>query len=131
MCKKNMAKWIFFGILFGCLAILAYGAVVMLLWNWLIPELFAGKEITFVQSLGLIALVKILFHNSWGGRCGGWKSKKHGYWKYKMKKHWGNLTPEEKVAMKEKFMQKCGPSWRGKDDSMSSPKIDDNSETKS
>lgn len=31
--------------------------IIMLLWNWLSPELFGGPEITFLQSLGLRFLV--------------------------------------------------------------------------
>ena len=39
-------------------AIIAYPA--MLLWNWLMPELFGLKFITFWQMFGLIALVRII-----------------------------------------------------------------------
>jgi hypothetical protein len=36
------------------------------LWNWLMPELFALKAITFVQAIGLNFMTSILFksHNS-------------------------------------------------------------------
>jgi hypothetical protein len=36
------------------------------LWNWLMPDLFALKTITFVQAIGLNFLTGILFksHNS-------------------------------------------------------------------
>ena len=33
---------------------------VMYLWNWLMPDIFGLKEITYQQSLGLILLCNIL-----------------------------------------------------------------------
>jgi hypothetical protein len=37
------------------------GAAVQLLWNWLMPSLFAWHAITFWQAIGLLALCRILF----------------------------------------------------------------------
>ena len=37
------------------------GTVVQLLWNWLMPPLFALPALTFWQALGLLALTRILF----------------------------------------------------------------------
>jgi hypothetical protein len=50
-------KFIPIGIAF--LALFTY--VVMLLWNWLVPELFSGPVLTYWQTLGLLVLSKILF----------------------------------------------------------------------
>lgn len=36
----------------------------MLLWNWLMPELFGLKVVTFWQALGLNLLAGILFKSS-------------------------------------------------------------------
>ena len=36
----------------------------MWLWNWLVPTLFHGPEVTFLQALGLNFLCSILFKNS-------------------------------------------------------------------
>ena len=54
-------KWILKCVLGGILFILLFGLITMLLWNWLVPTLFNGPEIEFVQSLGLLVLAKILF----------------------------------------------------------------------
>ena len=43
------------------------GAAVMWLWNWLVPELFNGPELTYWQTLGLFILSKILFSGIGGG----------------------------------------------------------------
>ena len=53
-----------FGILgIGLLALL--GVVVMLLWNWLMPEIFGLKRLGYWQAWGLLVLCWILF-KSWG-----------------------------------------------------------------
>ncbi len=36
--------------------VIAFGGVTMLLWNWLVPPIFNGPAITFLQALGLLAL---------------------------------------------------------------------------
>jgi hypothetical protein len=38
-----------------------FGLVVMLLWNWLMPDLFELRSIDYWQALGLLALCTILF----------------------------------------------------------------------
>lgn len=60
MCNKSPAKIIGI-IIFVIFAIFGFGAVTMLLWNWLIPALFSGPTVTYFQALGLIILSKILF----------------------------------------------------------------------
>ncbi|MEK6795208.1 MAG: hypothetical protein AABZ39_10550 [Spirochaetota bacterium] len=37
-----------------------FGYVVMLLWNWLMPPVFGLKTLTYLQTVGLIVLAKIL-----------------------------------------------------------------------
>jgi hypothetical protein len=50
----------------GLVAILVVilGYPLMLLWNWLMPELFGLPEITFWQAIGLNVLSTILFRSS-------------------------------------------------------------------
>jgi len=79
----------------------AVGMVVMLLWNWLIPDLCGFATIGFWQALGLFALCKLLI----GGL--GFHGHGHGphFYKKKMKKmnrfrelhdKWLNMTPEDR-----------------------------------
>ena len=54
---------------FGAMAIaiilaLIFTLPVMLLWNWLMPEIFGLIKISFIQSLGLGILCNFLFKNS-------------------------------------------------------------------
>lgn len=45
----------FIGLIFLC------GWVVMLLWNWLIPEIFGLAQVSYWQAWGLLVLSSILF----------------------------------------------------------------------
>jgi hypothetical protein len=53
-------------LLLGTIAIIVVllGYPVMLLWNWLMPELFGLSEVTFWQAIGLNILCTILFRPS-------------------------------------------------------------------
>ncbi len=51
-----------------------FGIVVMLLWNWLMPEIFHLPAIGYWQAWGLVLLSHILF-KSWGGRH--WGPRRH------------------------------------------------------
>ena len=46
------------------IVIVLLGYPVMLLWNWLMPEIFGLSEITFWQAIGLNILCTILFRPS-------------------------------------------------------------------
>ena len=55
------------------------GALVMPLWNWLLPPLMGWSEINFWQALGLVALCRLLFGGFHGyGRPGGRKGVRCG-----------------------------------------------------
>jgi hypothetical protein len=43
------------------LAVILFGAPLMVLWNWLIPTIFGLPEIGFWQACGLQLLATILF----------------------------------------------------------------------
>jgi len=76
--------------------IAALGAVVMALWNWLMPTLFVGVgKIDYLQALGLLVLSKILFGGFRRGFHGGHGC--HGRWQ---RRRLENMTPEER----EKFL---------------------------
>ncbi|HEY9286003.1 MAG TPA: hypothetical protein VIP46_21310 [Pyrinomonadaceae bacterium] len=48
--------------LLGALLFIAIGgALVMLLWNWLLPPLIGWGEVNFWQALGMLALCRLLF----------------------------------------------------------------------
>ena len=81
--------------------------VAMLLWNWLIPDIFKGPAITYVQAIGLLALGKILlstpFRSGWGrGRWGH-----RDFYRKKFEEKLAQMSEEER----EKFKAKCSSKW--------------------
>ena len=101
MCNNHKAKYFKIGVMVVS-GIFALGWVVMMLWNWLLPNLFFGvHEIGYVQALGVLVLSKILFGGFRGHGC--WHKRKHH-------RHLKNMTPEER----EKF-QSGMRGWCGKD----------------
>ncbi len=89
------------------------------LWNWLVPTLFAGPLITFWQTLGLLALLKILLWPIGGGRR--WSHYKGGpgyYWKSR----WQAMTPEERERVKARMKEKwCRPRYESSAPSSEGP----------
>jgi hypothetical protein len=79
------------------------GGVVMLLWNWLAPELFGLRLITFWQAIGLLALCRILFggFGRGGGRHRSFRRRMEGRVRDRMDERWEQMTPEER----ERFRQ--------------------------
>ena len=65
-------KWVFSGVGVVALAFLL-GWVVMLLWNWLIPDIFGLNAITYWQAWGLFLLTSILFKSMPGDKSDGGK----------------------------------------------------------
>lgn len=81
----KVLKYTGFGIL-GVGAMFGFVALVMLLWNALIPELFNGPELSYWQTAGIFILSKILL-SGFGG--GGSKNShdRHGKSKWMSKYH--------------------------------------------
>jgi hypothetical protein len=82
--------------------ILIKAGIVLLLWNALIPDLFHGPVLTYLQALGLTVLAKLLFgfagFRHFAGRHGGppWKAR------------WAGLSPEEREKLREDIRKKFG-----------------------
>ena len=82
------------------------GLIVMLLWNWLAPELFGLRQITFWQAFGLLVLCRILF-GGFGG--GGGRRSSHGRMDRRihervderLRERWEQMTPEERERFRE------------------------------
>jgi hypothetical protein len=65
------------GILLAGLLAFLFGYVVMLLWNWLMPEIFGLVTIGYWQAVGLIILAKLIFGFGSHSGDGGSKKKHH------------------------------------------------------
>lgn len=108
--KFHPIKILFFVGMFA-LFVAAVGAVVMFLWNAIIPDVTGWKPLTYWQALGLLILFKILFGGLGKGGRPHWrdKHKRKKEWKQK----WMNMSSEEKAEMKEKWKSYC--NRRGSD----------------
>jgi hypothetical protein len=78
------------------------GEVVMKLWNWLLPSLFAWRQITFWQAVGILALCRILFGGF--GRHGFHRSN----FRRRMSERWERMTPEERERFRQGMRGRCG-----------------------
>lgn len=76
------------------------GSLVMVLWNWLMPCLFALPTITFWQAVGLLLLCKVLFGGFGGGHHGHHGHHGHCH-SNKLRERWENMTPEERQRIVE------------------------------
>jgi hypothetical protein len=91
---KNLRflKYVGFGILgLGFMALAIF--VTMSLWNWLIPILFHGPELTFWQTAGLFLLSKILLT---GVAPGGHARSYRKDWRYRYNEKYGSHCYQKK-----------------------------------
>jgi hypothetical protein len=57
----KITGFVILGALAAAFFALLFGYIVMLLWNWLMPEIFSLGMITFWQAVGLILLARLIF----------------------------------------------------------------------
>jgi hypothetical protein len=94
---RTLAEKILIGIGFGLLAIglaFLFGWVVMLLWNWLMPEIFGLKRVTYWQAWGLLILCCILFKDFGSGHSNGRSDRKR-------RRHLRRYLREDQAGLKE------------------------------
>ncbi|MFN8293777.1 MAG: hypothetical protein U0T72_08615 [Chitinophagales bacterium] len=97
--KTHSVKKIIAFIVLVPIALALFGYVFMLLWNWLMPEIFGLTTITFWQAFGLLALSKIIF----GSIGGNWRSKA----RWRMEEKFAGMTSEEKECFKQEMRERC------------------------
>lgn len=107
--KKFWVKKGLMFVTFFIAAALVFGAIVMALWNAILPAVTGVNQISYVQALGILLLSKILFGGF--GRRGGWQSGRRQHWKHNLEDRWAGMTPEEKEKFKTEFRSRCGSRW--------------------
>ncbi len=80
-------------------------AIVMLLWNAILPDVIGVKKVTFWQATGILLLSKILF----GGIKSG-KEKLKNWKEGNCKKSPVDFTDEEHEIFKNKLKERFGKS---------------------
>lgn len=94
------------GIAFFIVAAGVFSLVTMLLWNALVPSLFKGPQVTFVQAVGLLLLSHILLRGGSPWRHGhGWRRDQ---WKKRLEERLQAMTPEERERFREEWRGRCG-----------------------
>jgi Protein of unknown function (DUF3106) len=116
-------------IVFAPAVVAALSLVVMLLWNALIPSLFAGPLLGFWQAAGLLVLCRLLFggFRPRGGHHPGWRHRGwHARW-HRMSaeerdrfrdgfRRWKDMSREERREFRRGFRDRfggCGPGMHG------------------
>ncbi len=89
--------------LFFIAAALVMAAVVMLLWNAIIPGLTGWALLTYPKALGLLVLCRILFGGFRGRRHGGPPWSGNVGWRAR----WKGMSEEERSAMRERWRERC------------------------
>jgi hypothetical protein len=90
-------------------AALAFGVAVMLLWNWLMPALFALPAIGFWQAVGLLILSKLLLGGFRGRGWGRGRGGHFGAWRARMAERWDSMTEEQRAEFRAGMRRRCGP----------------------
>ncbi|MDR3217720.1 MAG: hypothetical protein LBU22_01855 [Dysgonamonadaceae bacterium] len=93
-----MKKQVFKFVMMGLVAIAGFGAITMLLWNWLMPCIFGLAVINFWQALGLLALGRILLGGTGIRGKHGLGGMHRGMHKHHnpIREKWEKMTPEER-----------------------------------
>ena len=102
---KDRIKFRFTGILLMSVAAAVFGAAVMLLWNALLPQIFALPRIGYLQAVGLLVLTRLLFGGIGGWDHGGRRALKEGHLSghgNKLREKWMNMSEEERKEFIEK-----------------------------
>ena len=105
-CGRGGRKWWFLIPVFIVAMVFIMGAVVMYLWNALMPNIFHLGTITYCQGILILILSKILFGGFRGRGCGCGKGGRWGRgreWKQK----WMSMSEEERAKFKEEWRNRC------------------------
>ncbi len=82
-------------------AVALFGAVVMLLWNAILPPVLGVAVLSYWQAVGLLVLCRILFGGFRGGSPVG--KGRAAHWRGK----WQNMSEEDRVRFKEAWRERC------------------------
>jgi hypothetical protein len=89
---------------FAIMAAFAISALVMVLWNYLMPDLFNLPSLNYWQAMALLVFCRILFGGFHFKKPEGRKSS---FGNPEFKDKLINMTDEEKTAFKEQWKSRC------------------------
>jgi len=89
-------------------AFFAFSAIVMLLWNAILPSITHVGNISYWQAAGLLLLCRILFGGIPFGRGGRFRGGPSG----RMGEKLMNMSEEERAKFKEEWKERCARRGR-------------------
>jgi hypothetical protein len=98
--RKGIRRVALFLVLGGAAAAIL-GFVVMNLWNWLVPEIFGGRIVTFWQAMGILVLSRIFFGGFFGRHGRG------GPGRLRIIDKWERMTPEDREKFRQGMRRGC------------------------
>lgn len=96
--RGRIVGFVFIGIA-GFAAVIA---LIMVLWNWLIPVIFGGPVLTYWQAAGILILSKIIFSGFWGHKSHN-SDPRHRAWRRKFEEKMKNMSDEDKEKFRSGF----------------------------
>lgn len=103
--RKRKSPLPFFPLLFIAMLLLL-SAIVMVLWNAILPPLMGVNRINYGQSVGLLILCRILFG---GFRFGPPRDRRPFGPPNAMREKWMNMSDEEKAQFRSEWQKRCRP----------------------
>jgi len=100
---KDVIKFRFMGIGIAIVMCAAFSAVVMLLWNALMPQIFALAQISYLQAAGLLVLARLLF-GGMGANMRNYAAHHETHHGNMLRERWASMSEEERTA----FFNRCG-----------------------
>lgn len=97
--KCGPPRFIFF--FFAIAAIFVFSAIVMWLWNGVLPDLLNVNVISYWQAMGLLVLCKILF--GFRGPGGGRRFGPN----HELREKFRNMSEEDREKFKQEWRQRC------------------------
>jgi Ca2+/H+ antiporter, TMEM165/GDT1 family len=100
-------RWVVKGfaiVLVLLIVVAGFGQAVLQLWNWLMPDIFGLRPISFWQAVGLLGLSWLLF-----GGFGMFRGPGTGHWRHRMAMRLEQMPPEERERFREAMERRCGP----------------------
>jgi len=96
--RRHWGRKLALFVVIGVAVAFGFAFFTMSLWNWLMPDLFGLKTITYLQAAGLLLLSWCFF-----GRFRAFS--RHG--RHRIAERWMRMSPEER----EKFREQMHEHW--------------------
>lgn len=87
-------------------AVFLAGAVVMWLWNAILPSVASLGHLSYWQALGLLILCRLLF-GGFSGRHRRGRFGRGSFMQRAMRKKFMNMTEEERAEFRARWKERC------------------------